>query len=100
MGKVYIGRHGQTYTMQSQFSGFIKAFWRRIYSKRNEYGKELPSHLPVEFKVHMLTALATYPVGKVINNNLPGSEHLLELPENVTLDVGNKYRLVLIEEGE
>lgn len=34
-----------------------RAFWRRIYNYRNEYGKELPENCPVEFVVSMATAL-------------------------------------------
>jgi hypothetical protein len=34
-----------------------RAFWRRIYPYRNDYGIELPKPLPVEFMAHMATAL-------------------------------------------
>lgn len=34
-----------------------KAFWRRIYAYRNDYGIELPDPMPVEFMAHMATAL-------------------------------------------
>lgn len=39
-----------------KLEGFIRAFWRRIEPYKNEYGKELPSELPLEFKVHAATA--------------------------------------------
>ena len=35
----------------------IRAFWRRIYPYRNDYGIELPTPMPVEFMAHMATAL-------------------------------------------
>ena len=35
----------------------IRAFWRRIYPYRNDYGIELPSQMPTEFLSHMATAL-------------------------------------------
>lgn len=34
-----------------------KAFWRRIYPYRNDYGIELPDPMPAEFMAHMATAL-------------------------------------------
>ena len=34
-----------------------RAFWRRIYPYRNDYGKELPKDCPVEFTANMATAL-------------------------------------------
>lgn len=34
-----------------------RAFWRRIYMYRHEYGRELPQKLPIEFMAHMRTAL-------------------------------------------
>lgn len=38
------------------FEAFIRAFWRRIEPYKNDYDKELPEKLPVEFKAHMATA--------------------------------------------
>ena len=38
------------------FEGFIRAFWRRIEPHKNDYDKELPEELPIEFKAHMATA--------------------------------------------
>ena len=35
----------------------VRAFWRRIYDYRNDYGKELPEDCPVEFVANMATAL-------------------------------------------
>ncbi len=35
----------------------VRAFWRRIEPHKNNYGKELPKELPVEFRAHMATAL-------------------------------------------
>ncbi len=35
-----------------------RAFWRRIEPFKNDYGKELPIPLPVEFQAHMATALS------------------------------------------
>jgi len=34
-----------------------RAFWRRIEPFKNDYEKELPIPLPVEFQAHMTTAL-------------------------------------------
>lgn len=34
-----------------------RAFWRRIYCYRNDYGIELPTPIPIEFMAHMATAL-------------------------------------------
>ena len=36
--------------------GIIRAFWRRIYPYRNDYEKELPEVIPVEFRASMETA--------------------------------------------
>lgn len=41
----------------SQVNAVARAFWRRIYAYRNDYGIELPKPLPVEFMAHMATAL-------------------------------------------
>lgn len=40
-----------------QVNQVARAFWRRIYVYRNDYGIELPKPLPVEFMAHMATAL-------------------------------------------
>lgn len=42
-----------------EFEALIRAFWRRIEPFKNDYGKELPTPLPVEFRAHMATALGT-----------------------------------------
>jgi hypothetical protein len=46
----------------------VRAFWRRIYAYRNDYGIELPDPLPVEFMAHMATALCW--VDKVASTDL------------------------------
>ncbi|EOB4971332.1 hypothetical protein ACK2J6_001225 [Vibrio fluvialis] len=38
------------------YEAFIRALWRRIEPYKNNYGKELPSPLPVEFTAHIATA--------------------------------------------
>ena len=43
------------------------------------------------------TALSIDPLATVVNNNMPGTRHIIELPPNVTLDVGGKYRMVFVE---
>lgn len=98
--KIYYGPHGNTFTMKSRFEGFINAFWRRIYSYRNDYERVLPDEMPVEFRASMYTALGLFPIGTIVNNNMAGTQHIIELPENITLDVGNRYRLVLVEEAD
>ncbi|MFL1404232.1 hypothetical protein ACJO2E_02665 [Marinobacter sp. M1N3S26] len=40
----------------------VRAFWRRIYPYRNNYGKELPDDCPVEFVANMATALCALTV--------------------------------------
>ena len=40
-----------------QVEQVCRAFWRRIEPFKNQYGKELPENLPVEFLAHMATAL-------------------------------------------
>ncbi|HAC30678.1 MAG TPA: hypothetical protein DCF82_23170 [Marinobacter hydrocarbonoclasticus] len=42
---------------EKQAERVVRAFWRRIYPYRNDYDKELPEKLPVEFLAHMTTAL-------------------------------------------
>jgi hypothetical protein len=42
----------------SQVNAVARAFWRRIYPYRNDYERELPDKLPVEFFAHMATALS------------------------------------------
>lgn len=41
----------------SDINGVIRAFWRRIEPFKNDYNKELPKDLPVEFRAHFNTAL-------------------------------------------
>jgi len=40
-----------------QVQKVIRAFWRRIYPYRNDYERELPNPMPVEFMSFMATAL-------------------------------------------
>lgn len=40
-----------------QFENFIRAFWRRIEPYKNDFAKELPEELPVQFRANMATAL-------------------------------------------
>lgn len=95
----YYDQHGNTYTQSSRFNGFINAFWRRIWGFRNSYDRDLPiATMPVRFRAAMETALSIYPLATVVNNNMPGTQHIIELPPNVTLDVGCKYRLVFVED--
>lgn len=42
----------------SQVSKVCRAFWRRIYAYKDDYGIELPHPLPTEFMAHMATALS------------------------------------------
>lgn len=41
----------------SEVAKVVRAFWRRIYPYRNDFGIELSHPLPVEFMAHMATAL-------------------------------------------
>lgn len=43
-----------------RLEGFIRAFWRRIEPYKDDYGRELPRTIPVEFKAHMITALMVF----------------------------------------
>lgn len=43
-----------------QFENFIRAFWRRIYMHRNDFGKELPDEMPVQFRASMAIAFLTF----------------------------------------
>jgi hypothetical protein len=43
-----------------RFDAFIRAFWRRIDAHKNNYGKELPEKMPVEFRASMETALLVF----------------------------------------
>lgn len=54
----------------------VRAFWRRIYPYRNNYGIELPTPMPVEFMAHMATALTW------IDNK---GEPAVAVPDNVGL---------------
>jgi len=40
-----------------EFENFVRAFWRRIEPYKNDFGRELPSKLPVQFRASMETAL-------------------------------------------
>lgn len=42
----------------SQVNAVARSFWRRIYPFINNYERELPNPLPVEFMAHMATALS------------------------------------------
>lgn len=37
-------------------NGFIRAFWRRVEPYKNDYGRELPEDMPVEFSCAFDTA--------------------------------------------
>ena len=47
----------QIHIDEETMEGIIRAFWRRIHAYRNDYERELPRPLPVEFKASMETAL-------------------------------------------
>ena len=52
------GRYKCQELSDAQVEGIVRAFWRRIYTYRNDHGgKELPKPLPAIFKAHMTTAL-------------------------------------------
>ncbi len=40
-----------------KFEAFIRAFWRRIEIYKDDYSKELPEKIPVEFRASMATAI-------------------------------------------
>lgn len=42
---------------EKQAEWVARAFWRRIYPFRNDFGRELPAQCPVEFGANMATAL-------------------------------------------
>jgi hypothetical protein len=42
----------------AQVNAVARSFWRRIEPYKNDYGRELPEQLPVEFFAHMATALS------------------------------------------
>jgi hypothetical protein len=60
----------------SQANAVVRSFWRRIYPYRNDYERELPDKLPVEFFAHMATALSW--VDKPISMNAEPSELVKE----------------------
>lgn len=39
-----------------EFDNFIRAFWRRIEPYKNDFNKELPEKIPIQFRVSMITA--------------------------------------------
>lgn len=43
-----------------KFEAFIRAFWRRINAHKNQYDKELPDKIPIEFRASMETALLVF----------------------------------------
>ena len=49
--------HVKSISDHKQFENFIRAFWRRIEPYKNDYEKELPEDMPVEFVASMATAL-------------------------------------------
>ena len=55
--KEQFNKHVESIPEQEQFEHFIRAFWRRVEPYKNDYGKELPEKLPVEFRASMETAL-------------------------------------------
>ena len=52
------------------FENFIRAFWRRIDAYKNDYSKELPEKLPVEFRSSMETALIAIDWGNKHNEQV------------------------------
>jgi hypothetical protein len=44
----------------SKFNAFIRAFWRRINAHKNDFDKELPEEMPVQFRASMETALLVF----------------------------------------
>lgn len=42
---------------EKELRSVIRAFWRRIEPFKNNFGKELPAELPIEFTAHFSTAL-------------------------------------------
>jgi hypothetical protein len=43
-----------------KFNAFIRAFWRRIDAHKNDFSKELPEEMPVQFRASMETALLVF----------------------------------------
>jgi hypothetical protein len=43
-----------------KFDAFIRAFWRRINAYKNDFDKELPEEMPVQFRASMETALLVF----------------------------------------
>ena len=66
-----------------------RAFWRRIEPFKNDYEKELPIPLPVEFQAHMTTALG------LIDLELPKAQ-------GVSIDAGspNKTGVLIMFERQ
>jgi hypothetical protein len=46
------------------FDAFIRAFWRRIDVHKNDFDKELPEEMPVQFRASMETALLVFDKNK------------------------------------
>lgn len=54
----YIYQQPHSIDIEQQIvNGIVRAFWRRVYPFRNDYGKELPLDMPIEFSASMGTAL-------------------------------------------
>jgi hypothetical protein len=50
----------ETLPRSQNFNAFIRAFWRRINAHKNDFGKELPEEMPVQFRASMETALLIF----------------------------------------
>jgi hypothetical protein len=48
-----------------EFENFIRAFWRRIEPYKNDFEKELPKPMPVQFRASMETAFLQFNRGEV-----------------------------------
>jgi hypothetical protein len=50
----------ETLPRSQNFNAFIRAFWRRINAHKNDFEKELPEEMPVQFRASMETALLIF----------------------------------------
>lgn len=72
----------------SQVNAVARAFWRRIYAYRNDYGIELPRPLPVEFMAHMATALTWVDREPSPRINEQDSRKIIEAVAHIGVDFG------------
>lgn len=49
-----------TFADNQKLDAFIRAFWRRINAYKNDFEKELPKEMPVQFRASMETALLVF----------------------------------------